>query len=227
MVDESEVPVPPIAKTRLVRSRRQILLQVLAATVILACGIVIGSGAALLHFKDNIVPNRVPPPGDIVRDMRTRYHLTEEQAEETKAALKDSSERMRTIFTGISEKMDAEFKELSSAMKVILTSEQFERWERDFKSRRGRGPGRFGGRGGRPEGGRPGGPGRPGPGGRPGDFGGAGPGGGRSRSGRAGPDGRSGEDRPDYRGFSPRSRRPQEPNSQDMRAPAEPNSPVE
>jgi len=225
MVDESEVPVPPIAKTRLVRSRRQMYLQIVAATVILACGVVIGSGAALLHFKDNIVPNRVPPPGDIVRDMRTRYDLTEEQAEETKAALKDSSERMRTIFQGMKEEMDAEFKELSSAMKVILTSEQFERWERDFKSRRGRGPGRFGGRPG--SGGRPGGPGRPGQGGRPGDFGGTGPGGGRSRSGRPGTDGRSGEGRPDYRGLGPRSHRPQDPNSQDMRDPAEPNSPVE
>ena len=224
MVDESEAPVPPIAKARLVRSRKRMYTQVVAAMVILACGIVIGSGAALLHFKDNIVPSRVPPPGDIVRDMQTRYHLTEEQAEKAKTALKDSSERMRTIFEGIREKMDAEFKELSSAMKIILTSEQFERWEMDFKSRRGHGPGRFGGRPG--SGGRPG-PGRPGPGGRPGDFGGAGPGGGRSRSGRLGPDGRSGQGGPDYRGLGPGSHRPAEPNSQEASAPAEPNSPVE
>ncbi len=199
MVDECEAPVPPIAKTRLVRSRRQMCLQVVAATVILACGIVIGSGAAVLHFKDNIVPDRRPPLGDIVWDIRARYGLTEEQTEKVEAALGDSRERMNTLFEGFREKMDAEFQQLSSAMKDILTPEQFERWERDFKSRRGRGPGRFG-------------PGRPGPGGgRPGPGGGrSGPGG-----GRPGPGDRYGPGRPDHKGFVPRDRsRPgPEPNS--------------
>ena len=186
MVGESESSVRPVGKKRLSRGRRQMYLQIVAATVILACGIVIGSGAALLHFKDDIVPNRLPPPGDIVRDMRSRYDLTEEQAKKAEAALGASRERMHTIFEAMSEKMDAEFKELSSAMKGILTAEQFERWENDIKDRRRRGPGRFGsGRGG--PGSRPGsgGPGF-GPGGR------GGPGGGRSGPGRRGPGGPEG-----------------------------------
>jgi len=153
MVNESEATVPSVEKKRLARGCRQMYLQVAAATVILACGIIIGSGAALLHFKDDIVPDRFPPPADIVRDIQARYGLTEEQAEKAKTAIAASSDRMHAIFEGVREKMDAEFKELSSAMKDILTPEQFERWERDFKSRRGRGPGRFGS-------------GRPGPGGR-------------------------------------------------------------
>jgi hypothetical protein len=207
-----------VGKKRLSRSRRQIYLQIVAATVILACGIVIGSGAALLHFKDDIVPNRLPPSREIVRDMRTRYHLTDEQAKQVEAALAASRERMRTFFEGMREKMEAEFKELSSAMKDILTPEQFERWENDFKDRRRRGPGRFGGRQG---------PGGPGPGGRPGGFGRPGPGGGRSGPGRARPDGKPGQRRPEHRDFGPRPRRPAEPNSQETRPPAEPNSQVE
>jgi len=188
MVDESEATVPSAGKKRLARGRRQMYLQVAAATVILACGIIIGSGAALLHFKDDIVPDRFPPPGDIVRDIQARYGLTEEQAEEAETAIAASSDRMHTIFVGVREKMDAEFKELSSGMKDILTPEQFERWERDFKSRRGRGRGRFGP-------GRPG-SGRPGPGGS-----------------RPGPGGRYGPRRPDRRGFDPRDRSRPEPNS--------------
>ena len=159
---DTEASVPSVGKKRLSRSRRQMYLQIGAATVILACGIVIGSGAALLHFKDDIVPNRWPPSRDIVRDIRTRYGLTEEQAEKVEVALGDSRERMHTFFDGFRQKMDAEFQELSTAMQEILTPEQFERWEDDFKSKRGRGPGRFGP--GRPGSGRFG-PGKPGPGG--------------------------------------------------------------
>ena len=149
-------------------------------------------------------------------------------------AVKDSSERMRTIFTGIREKMDAEFKTLSAEMKDIFTAEQFKRWERDLTSRRRRGPGRFGPR-------RPG-SGGPGPGGRPGGFGGSGPGGGRGgRGGSVRPDpngrpggwpggpggGRSGPGRTDPNGrFGPGGREYQG-FRQRPRGPAEPNSPVE
>jgi hypothetical protein len=213
MVDESEAPVPPIAKTRLVRSRRQMYLQIVAATVILACGIIIGSGAALLHFKDDIVPDRLPPSGEIVRDMQGRYDLTQEQTEKVEAALGASRERMRTFFDEMREKMDAEFKELSSAMKGVLTPEQFERWEGDFKDRRRRGPGRFGGGGPGPGGGRSG-PGRPGPGGRSGSFR-------PDPNGRPGPEGwrggpgggRAGRRGPGREGFGPRDRGRPDPNS--------------
>jgi len=195
MVDESEATVPSVEKKRLARGRRQMYVQVVAATVILACGIIIGSGAVLLHFKDDIVPDRFPPPGDIVRDIQARYGLTQEQAEKAKTAIATSSDRMHTIFVGVREKMDAEFKELSSAMKDILTPEQFERWERDFKSRRGRGRGRFG-------------PGRPGPGGgRPGS---GRPGRGGSRPG---PGGGYDPGRPDREEFGPRGRGRPNPNS--------------
>jgi len=194
MVDQSEESVPSPVKIRPLRSRRQMYLQIAAASVILACGIVIGSGAAVLHFKDNIVPDRRPPLGDIVGDIKTRYDLTDEQTQKVETALGDSRERMRTLFEGFREKMDAEFKELSSAMKEILTPEQFERWESDFKARRrGPGPGRFG-------------PGRPGPGGRFGPDGRHGPGG-------PGPEGRPGPGRPGHRDFGPRPRSAPEPNS--------------
>jgi hypothetical protein len=181
-------------------------LQVVAATVILACGIIIGSGAALLYFKDDIVRNPGPPPREVAREVRARYGLTEEQSKKVEAALEASWERMRTFFEGIREKTDAEFKELSAAMKVILTPEQFKRWERDFKDGRRRGPRGFGGRPG--PGSRPG-SGRHRPGGWPG-----GPGGGRSGQGRTDPNGKPRQDRRGYLGFRPGQRGSAEPNSQ-------------
>jgi len=197
----TEVSIPPIAKTRLLRSRRQVYMQIVAATVILICGIVIGSGVTLQRLKPNIAPGPMPPPWRIADDMQERYGLTEEQTEKVKTALKDSSERMRKLFEEFRPKMDAEFKEFSAAIEDILTSEQFKQWERDFKSKRGRGPGRFGSR-------RPGGP------GRPDGFHGPGPGG---RSGPGGPDPnrRSGQYRRDYSRYGPRQRGPAEPNAID------------
>jgi hypothetical protein len=162
---DKEVQVPPIAKTRLVRSRRQIYMQIFAAVVILACGIVIGSGVTLQRLKPNIAPGPMPPPGRIAVDMQERYGLTEEQTEKVKTALKNSSEKMRKLFEEFRPKMDAQFKEFSAAIEDILTPEQFKQWERDYKSRRGHRPGRFGprrpGRRGGPGPGERGGPGRP------------------------------------------------------------------
>jgi len=204
---ETEASVPPIARTRLLRSRRQIFVQILAATVILACGIVIGAGGALLRLKENIVPNRVPPPGDVVEDMRARYDLTEEQAEKVKTALKESWERMRTIFQENREKMDAEFKNLSADMKQILTPDQFTKWESDIKARRRHRPRRFGPR-------RPDRRGGPGPGDRrPGGWQGRGRPGGRYDRPRPGPDGVFGPNRPDHREFRLEAPGPAEPNA--------------
>ena len=206
---DTGIPVPLIAKTRLMRSRRQMYLQIVAGTVILACGIIIGAGATLLYLKDDIVRNPGPPPGDVARDIQARYGLTDEQTRKVEAAVKESGERMRTFFQGMKEKMDAESKQLSSAMKGILTSEQFKRWEMDLKSRRGRRPSRFG-PGGPGSGGRPGGFHGPGSGGRPGS---GGPGSGGRPDGRPGPDDKFRRDRFERPEFGPKPRGPAEPNS--------------
>ncbi|HEC04094.1 MAG TPA: hypothetical protein ENI81_11220, partial [Phycisphaerales bacterium] len=189
MVGESEDSIPSLGKARLPRRRRQVYLQIVAATVILACGIVIGAGGALLHFKEKIVRDPLPPRPDILREMTHRYGLTEKQADKIDVILKDSWQRMQEQFQAIREQRDAEFKKLSAALEVIFTPEQFRQWQDDSKRRMRGGPGRFGGR-------RPGPGDGPGPGGRrPPDWPG-GPGGGRS--GRPRPDGKSGQRRPEY-----------------------------
>ena len=158
MVDESK-PVSPLGKKHLSHHRRQIYLQMVVGAIILFCGIVIGSGATLLHLKDRMIMRGPRPPvPDVVEDIKNRYDLTDEQAEKVEDIFKRRRETMRAIFEESRQKMEAEFQKINLEMKEILSSEQYERWENDFKSRR-RGPGGFG----------PGGPGRGGPG--PGGFG--------------------------------------------------------
>lgn len=193
MVNESTASIAPSGKKRLSHRRKQIYLQIIAGIIILSCGIVIGSGATLLRLKDRVIIRGPRPPlPDIVEDIQSRYDLTHEQVEKVEDILGRSRETMRTIFDESREKAEAEFQRVSLEMKEVLSPEQYEHWENDFKSRR-RGPGRFG-------------PGGPGPG-RPG-----GPGPGRFGSGRPGP-GRFDPERPDRRRYEPTRPEPLEPNS--------------
>ena len=213
MVEEARSPIPSAGKKRLSHRGRQIVLQIVVGMIILICGIIIGSGAAVLRLKDEMVMRRgpFPPTRAVVEDMTTRYDLTPEQAERVEAAFGKSREKLRTLIEESRRKNEAEFKTLSAEIKKIFTPEQFERWEQDFKRRRRpgppweRGPGRPG----------EGGPGRRG---RPGDrgpddrgpgrgFGDRGPGG---DFGDRGP--RDFRDRPG-RDFRERDRGPREPNT--------------
>ena len=92
-----------------------------------------------------------PPLPDIVEDIQGRYNLTPEQVEKVENILGKSRETMHTVFEQFREQTEAEFQKVSLEMKEVLTPEQYERWENDFKSRR-RGPGRFGPGGPRPGG---------------------------------------------------------------------------
>ncbi|MHC4230034.1 MAG: hypothetical protein ACYSW0_21565 [Planctomycetota bacterium] len=169
MVNQAKTPIPSpghpqdaLRPKRLSPRWKQMILQVIAGMAILLCGIVIGSGATFLRLKHRIIRDRRPPLRDVVVDMRTRYDLTEEQTKQAEEILGKRREIMRTLFEEFRQKTEAEFQQLSTAMKEILSPEQYERWENDFKARRGTGPGRFGP--GKPGPGRHG-PGGPGPGG--------------------------------------------------------------
>ena len=178
MVGETRPSIPSTGKKRLSYRGRQIVLQIVVGMIILICGIIIGSGAAVLRLKDEMVMRRgpFPPTRAVAEDMAARYDLTPEQTEKVEAAFGKSRETLRTLFEESRSKSEAEFKKLSAEIKKILTPEQFERWEQDFKRRRRPGP---------PwERGKPGerGPGRRGPGGR--RFGEGGPGRGFGDRGR-------------------------------------------
>jgi hypothetical protein len=166
MVEEAKPSNLSTGKKRLSHRGRQISLQVVVGMIILICGIVIGWGAAVLQLKDKMMmpPGPRPPTREVVEDMEARYDLTPEQAKQVEVAFGKRRETLQTLFEEFRSKSEAEFQKLSADIKKILTPEQYERWEQDFKRRRRpepweRGPGRPGDRG--PG---PGGPGDRGPG---------------------------------------------------------------
>ena len=160
MVSEAKPSNYPSGKKWLSHRRKQIFLQIMVGMIILFCGIVIGSGAAVLHLKDKMVmPGPRPPLEAIVKDIRARYDLTQEQAEQVEEIFGRRRKTSQALFEEFGRKIEAEFQKLSGEMKEVLSPEQYERWESDFRARERHGPWRPGP--GRPGQRRPG-PGRPG-----------------------------------------------------------------
>jgi hypothetical protein len=166
MVDEAKLGPPVVPRRRWPFTRRQIILQVVLAAVILGSGIAIGAGGAILVLRDRIIWRFPPrPPGgrhgppDLVAAWTEEYDLTAEQARQIQETLAKQFAAIRELWTDLATKEQAEREKFVQAMKSILTPEQFETWHEDLKERerhfprwRPRGPGG-------PD--RPGGPGRP------------------------------------------------------------------
>jgi len=133
--------------------------------VLLVCGSVIGAGAAVLWLKAYLPP---PPPPEsavagIVRDMRARYDLSEEQALKVREIMQRRIDAMEAIHRDAQEKSEAEREKLRGEMKTVLRPEQYAEWLAHFEAVGAR-RGPAGGGGGPPGAGGPGMGGRQGPG---------------------------------------------------------------
>lgn len=78
-----------------------------------------------------------------VEEMTTALKLTDQQKPKVKAVLEDTSKRMREIFSEgnrdqMREKMRPIMEERTRKLKEILTSEQFEKWQKQQEERRSR-----------------------------------------------------------------------------------------
>jgi hypothetical protein len=163
MVDEAQTPQPvPARRPRL--TPRQIFAQTIMGGLILLSGVAIGTGGSVLILKDRIIWRlpmrdgaRRPDPNRIVDEWTAKYGLNEEQAQRVKEIFTRRFEAHRAHFSEMVKRAQTEREAFAAAVKEILTPEQYERWERDFRERseryrrmwpgprrRPRGPGRGG-----------------------------------------------------------------------------------
>ncbi len=145
MVDETK-PQHPLHPHRPPLSRRQLLTQVVVAGVILASGMGIGVGGTILTLKDRIVWQDPPPPPDRggergprppnpVEEMKTRYNLSDEQAQKVKALFDARFKAGRLRWEQLRKIQADEQEQFVTDMKGILTPEQFEPWHADYVQR--------------------------------------------------------------------------------------------
>jgi hypothetical protein len=136
MVDEMK-PDPLVPRPRWPFTRRQIFAQIGIAAVILVSGMGIGTGGTILTLKNRIIwhPRRFDPPPPPIDRWQADYGLTDEQARQAREAFTRSWAATRTIFIEFGQKQQAELAKFAEDMKTILTPEQFQKFESDFKAR--------------------------------------------------------------------------------------------
>lgn len=142
--DEPQERVAPARRwPRLMR--RQVMAQIIVGVVILVSGMAIGVGGTLVVLKDRFIwrfpprrperpdPNRIA--GMITGDWTEKYDLTEEQTQKVKELFATEFQTRRARVEKMMEADRADREQFAQAMKEILTPEQFERWEHDFRER--------------------------------------------------------------------------------------------
>ncbi|MCX5643169.1 MAG: hypothetical protein NTZ17_00545 [Phycisphaerae bacterium] len=146
-------------------NRRQLLMQAVVAVVILVSGIGIGAGGTILALKNRLVPRlRLPPPSPpgmepnvLVERWKGEYGLSDKQAQQAKDTLTKQFAATRELWQKFTQAEQSEREKFATAIKKILTPEQFTKWDEDLKKRLehfrgmrpfdGRGAGRGGPRG--------------------------------------------------------------------------------
>ncbi len=144
MVGEPK-PEHPLHPHRPPFNRRQLLMQVVVAAVILASGIGIGTGGTILALQDRIVWQPPPRPTDrggergprpdFVAELRTKYSLSDEQVQKVKDLFAARWEAGRARWEQLRKIEADEREQLVTDMKGILTPEQFEPWHVEYQQR--------------------------------------------------------------------------------------------
>ena len=122
-------------------SRRQLLMQVVVAVVILGSGVGIGTGGTILALKNRLMPRlRLLPPGPpgqepnvIVERWKGKYTLSDKQAQQAKDTLARQFTATRELWQKFVQAEQAEREKFAGAMKKILNTEQFAQWNTDIQ----------------------------------------------------------------------------------------------
>ncbi len=132
MVDEAKTTEPVVIRSR------QAWQLIALGVIILASGIVIGSGATMLCLKDRTVRTKKYEGKQhlqIVKKMQSDYKLSKEQSGQLEEVFKKRFASTQAIRQESRQKIDAERKELVASVKEVLTQEQFDKWLKEFKAR--------------------------------------------------------------------------------------------
>lgn len=121
-------------------TRRQIIVQMVVGLMILASGVAIGTGGTILLLKDRIIWRTRPPagrpnPSSIVEGWKAKYNLTDEQVEQLKGIFTQRFEARRIRAEAMMKNDQTEREKFAQAVKEILSPQQYEKWEHDFKER--------------------------------------------------------------------------------------------
>ena len=118
------------AKT-LKQPRRRWWRMLLMSTLILACGMVIGSGLTLyiaVHRVMDTIQNPQHVPERMTERMGKHLDLTDEQAAAVRAILEEGQEELLAIRDEVEPRVTAQLDKMQADIESVLTPEQVERF---------------------------------------------------------------------------------------------------
>jgi len=110
---------------------------VLMGIVILSCGILIGHAATvhwIHHRMQQLIANPDKMPEEMLKRLRAKLDLTEEQASQVRMILLEKNKKFKEIHRETAPRVEKEFQDLRNKISQVLTPEQAKRWEKDYKS---------------------------------------------------------------------------------------------
>jgi hypothetical protein len=116
----------------------KVFLHFLLSFVIFASGIVIGVGGTIILVKQRVIGIDRPhkDANDITKMITERYALTPQQIPQVQALITNAFAKRKSYDDEENAKREADVQVLIADMKVVLTPEQFEQWNKDFLAMR-------------------------------------------------------------------------------------------
>ncbi|MFA6186104.1 MAG: hypothetical protein WC770_02675 [Phycisphaerae bacterium] len=119
-------------------SRKQVITLTICAAVILLSGIAIGTGTTVLLAQNRFI--KIAPPhktaDDITKKISEKYDLNSQQTAQVQTLLNDMFAKGKLYKDEMNAKRDADAEIMIAQMKLILTDEQFVKWNKDFEALR-------------------------------------------------------------------------------------------
>jgi hypothetical protein len=116
------------------RQNNKMLTKLLCAVVILASGIIIGSGATIMMVKHRViwVDKAHMDANDITNKIAEKYTLTPEQIEGVRGIMNRAFEHRKANDQWMDKQRDEYAQVIIAEMNSVMTPEQYARWNKDF-----------------------------------------------------------------------------------------------
>lgn len=116
--------------------RKQVITLTICAAIILLSGVAIGVGTTILLAQNRFISIDRPhkTADDITKKISKEYSLNAQQTSQVQTLLNDMFEKGKLRRDEMDAKRDADAETMIVQMKLILTDEQFGRWNKDFEA---------------------------------------------------------------------------------------------
>ncbi|MHB0946506.1 MAG: hypothetical protein ACYC3B_05005 [Sedimentisphaerales bacterium] len=115
-------------------SRKQVIIMVVCAAVIFLSGIAIGVGTTVLLAQNRFIKiaHSHKTADEITKKISEKYDLNSQQTAQVQTLLNDMFAKGKLNRDEMDAKRDADAEIMIAQMKLILTDEQFAKWNENF-----------------------------------------------------------------------------------------------